>query len=135
MRLRAEVRKEGKIWSASCPDIFVETSGDTRAEAVENLAWWFKDMLDDKDFEVSVSKDADGYSVFFPDAKAVVGLILSQIRNFSGETLEQVGKRTRRHRSGVKQLESGKHDPGFSKFDKTLHDLGYEMTLTLQKRA
>ncbi len=134
MRLRAHIEKEGKFWTISCESVFAYTFGNTKKEALEALADWFKDILNDPEFPVEViATGKNEAEVYFPESKPILGLIVSRIRAVHGMTLADAERKTMAHRARFRQIESGKNDPQFTKFNDLLNSLGFEFIGEIRK--
>lgn len=137
LKMKGYLKKEGKLWGVECPDLFAYTFGESKAEALRMMEAWVKDSIDDQEFEVHISstRGSEEFELAFPNPVPVLALMLRNLRSFGKISLREAGRRTAKDKSRIQQIERGLNDPGFSKYAEILEALGYDVQVTLCKRA
>lgn len=136
MRFHCNIWKEGAFWLIECPDFDALTQGRTKKEAMEMMVDWIRTALEDPSYEAEVITDKYGTFLRVDDPKPIIGLILLRKREELGFTMEQVARMIGvKSRSSVRQLESGRNDPGISTFHRIVGALGFDFEVRLVKRA
>lgn len=137
LQLRGWIKKSGNWWAIGCNDIAVYTQGTTRKDAGEMLCDAICELADDPEFpvEVDIPARAEEITIGFPDAKRAIAFLLQRQRMFGKKRLADVAKIAGKSVSGIKQFESGRHDPGISKAIELFEALGYDAELVLKAKS
>lgn len=136
MRTPAKVWKDGKFWLIEAPSLDAMTQGHTRKEALAMLEDWVRSSLGDASYEVNVEFVRGEEAILsVTDPKPLIGLMLQRARASAGlsynEARENLGSKSR---NAYRQYESGKHDPGFTKFVELIAAVGYDLEINLIKK-
>lgn len=139
MFLKGRVWKDDSMWLIECPALQAMTQGHTKKEALEMLIDWVRSILEKDDFPLEITSKGEDVMLKVQDPKPILALMVERNRNAQGLTLREIADRLGvKGRAGVKQYETGKHDPGFTKAQELFEALGYEMQIELipkNKRA
>lgn len=137
MMLKGRVWKDGRFWLIACPSLDAMTQGHTKREAFAMIVDWIKTALDQPDFQVEVLPDeGEAFFLRFADAKPILGLMIERARASSGMTLDEVAKKLGlKSRSNVKHYETGKHAASIAKAQEILDAMGFDLEISVRRRA
>jgi hypothetical protein len=135
MQIKGTVTKDGKWWLIEFPLLNAMTQGRTRKEALAMGADWVESDINRDDFSATVSYEGDGVvSLTCNDDKALLALVLRRLREQSGLSLVQAGKRLGSDSpNAYGRYEQGKASPTITKLNELVQAVapGKELTLSI----
>jgi hypothetical protein len=135
MQIKGTVTKDGKWWLIEFPLLNAMTQGRTRKEALAMGADWVESDINREDFSATVSYKGDGVvSLTCNDDKALLALVLRRLREQSGLSLVQAGKRLGSDSpNAYGRYEQGKASPTITKLNELVQAVapGKELTLSI----
>lgn len=139
MMLRGRVYKNGAHWLIECPALDAMSQAKTKREAYEMLVDWIQTALDQPKFEVAIIPDsatAEGFDISFVDFKPIMGLMIERTRQKHEMTLDDIAKHMGlKSRSNISHYETGKHALNLDKAQEIFDAMGYDVEISIKKRA
>jgi DNA-binding XRE family transcriptional regulator/predicted RNase H-like HicB family nuclease len=137
MKIQGSIWKEGKYWAVHCPALQADTQGKSRKDGLEMMKDWVQSMLDDPSYKVEVELTGDdSFSISVQDPSPIMALIVQRARASSGMTLDQLAKKLGlKSRSNAAHYETGKHAPSLAKAQDILDALGFDLEISVRRRA
>jgi predicted RNase H-like HicB family nuclease len=133
--------EKGKTYFlAEIAELMVVTDGETREEAVtmaqDAVGLLLEDHTDERISakDVSVYLEGNCFDISCKDTKALISLLIKQIRGKSEMTLKNVTEKMgQTYVNSVKQYETGNVEASFSKFQDLIFAMGYDLKISLVK--
>lgn len=146
MRLQGIIKKEFDKGTAyylvQVPDLLITTDGATESEAYEMARDAVGLLLEDhtkgkvtqENVSIIPNESEAGFDVYCTDTKALVSLVLKQLRGKADMTLMNVsGRIGQNSANAVKQYETGNSEASFAKFQDLVQAMGYDIRISLVK--
>ena len=134
--------KDGTYFVAEIPSLIVVTDGETATEAYRMAQDAVGLMLEahtdgkvNKDNIKIIPLDGNKFDVICCDTKALVSLLLKQMRGKAEMALIEVANKSgSKYPNAVRQYETGQSEAGFAKFQELADAMGYDFKITLMEK-
>jgi predicted RNase H-like HicB family nuclease len=134
--------KDGTYFVAEIPSLIVITDGETATEAYRMTQDAVGLMLEahtdgkvNKDNIKIVPLENNKFDVICSDTKALVSLLLKQMRGKAEMALIEVANKSgSKYPNAVRQYETGQSEAGFAKFQELADAMGYDFKITLMQK-
>jgi DNA-binding XRE family transcriptional regulator len=135
MRFQGRIYKDGNHWLAEVAVFDAMTQGRTRKEALEMIADWFTELVDQPGFCVRVDNVRQTeFEISSDNMRAMISLLLRRQRLKSGLTLAQAAERLGvRSRNAYARYEQGASVPSVEKLDELLRAVAPDRDIVVRE--